>query len=111
MSMFLGFIFNHGKKIGIMMIVLIVLMIGSYLYISYIIEPKETIVILRKELSDTKTKLESCEIGAKVDIDSALNEQSFNEANQIIKELKDEDKKLSDDNLSVINDEYLDRVF
>jgi len=83
------------------------LFICSGLYVFYDIhikKPKETIIILRKELSDTKIKLESCEVGAKIDIDSALNEQSFNEANQIIKELEDEDKKISDDNLSIIDD-------
>jgi predicted Holliday junction resolvase-like endonuclease len=103
--------FNHGKKIGIMMIVLITLMIGGYLYTSYIIEPKETIATLKKELSDTKTKLESCEVGAKVHMNSALNEQSFKEVNKTIEELKNEDKKLNNDNLSVTNDEYLNWVF
>jgi len=55
--MFLGFMFNHGKKIGIMMIVLVVLMISENLYISYIIEPKETIKKLERENKFLKSQM------------------------------------------------------
>jgi len=97
--MFLGFMFNHGKKIGIMMIVLIALMIGNYLYIGYIVEPKETIKKLERENLKLLTDLKMCENNTTLKVDECITEYEYEELNRSIQTIKEEKK----DEVKIIN--------
>jgi hypothetical protein len=90
MSIFLGFIFNHGKKIGFMMIVLIALMIGGYLYISYIVEPKETIAKLERENTKLLRDLRMCENNTTLKVNECITEYEYEELNRSIQTIKEE---------------------
>jgi len=99
MSMFLNFIYLNGKKIGVMMIVLVVLMIGSYLYISYIIEPKETIKKLERENIKLLTDLKMCENNTTLKVNECITEYEYEELNRSIQTIKEEKK----DEVKIIN--------
>jgi len=99
MSIFLGFIFNHGKKIGFMMIILVVLMISENLYTSYIVEPKETIAKLERENIKLLRDLKMCENNTTLKVDECITEYEYEELNRSIQTIKEEKK----DEVKIIN--------